>query len=64
MISGTIHGPGYPGAGGISKSFAFGNSRFDVDFHSFAIGIYHQIKFNSFPVRNRIRTGFKTPSFV
>ena len=37
VISGTVHGPGYSGAGGISKSFAFENNRFDVDFHLFAV---------------------------
>lgn len=37
VISGTVHGPGYSGAGGISKSFAFEDNRFDVDFHLFAV---------------------------
>lgn len=37
VISGTVHGPGYSAASGISKSFAFENNRFDVDFHLFAI---------------------------
>jgi beta-glucanase (GH16 family) len=32
-----VHGPGYSGGGGITKSFAFENNRFDVDFHLFAI---------------------------
>jgi beta-glucanase (GH16 family) len=37
MINGTLHGPGYSGAGGITKIFAFENDRFDVGFHLFAI---------------------------
>ncbi|MCX6266367.1 MAG: glycoside hydrolase family 16 protein [Bacteroidetes bacterium] len=37
IINGTLHGPGYSGAGGITKSFAFENARFDVDFHLFAV---------------------------
>ena len=37
VISGTVHGPGYSAASGISKSFALENNRFDVDFHLFAI---------------------------
>lgn len=37
IISGTVHGPGYSGAASISKSFAFENDRFDVDFHLFAV---------------------------
>jgi beta-glucanase (GH16 family) len=37
VINGTVHGPGYSGGGGITKSFAFENARFDVDFHLFAV---------------------------
>jgi beta-glucanase (GH16 family) len=37
IINGTVHGPGYSGGGGITKSFAFENARFDVDFHLFAV---------------------------
>ena len=37
LIHATIHGPGYSGGGGISKSFGFENNRFDVDFHLFAV---------------------------
>jgi beta-glucanase (GH16 family) len=37
IINGTVHGPGYSGAAGITKSFAFENDRFDVDFHLFAV---------------------------
>jgi beta-glucanase (GH16 family) len=37
IMNGTVHGPGYSGAGGITKSFAFENDRFDVDFHLFAV---------------------------
>jgi len=34
---GTIHGPGYSGANGVSKSFVLQDSRFDTEFHEFAI---------------------------
>lgn len=37
MINSTLHGPGYSGSGGITKTFALQNSRFDVDFHVFAV---------------------------
>ena len=37
IINGTVHGPGYSGAASITKSFAFENDRFDVDFHLFAV---------------------------
>ena len=37
LIHSTIHGPGYSGGGGISKSFGLENNRFDVDFHLFAV---------------------------
>ncbi|MHC1707323.1 MAG: family 16 glycosylhydrolase [Bacteroidales bacterium] len=37
VINGTLHGPGYSGAGGITKTFALEDDRFDVDFHIFAI---------------------------
>jgi beta-glucanase (GH16 family) len=37
IISGTVHGPGYSGSAAITKSFAFENDRFDVDFHLFAV---------------------------
>jgi beta-glucanase (GH16 family) len=37
IMSGTVHGPGYSGAAGITKSFAFENKRFDVEFHLFAV---------------------------
>lgn len=36
LIHGTIHGPGYSGGNGITKSFGFEKDRFDVDFHLFA----------------------------
>jgi len=36
-INGTVHGPGYSGAGGITKIFGLENDRFDVDFHVFSI---------------------------
>ncbi|MEI7492859.1 MAG: glycoside hydrolase family 16 protein [Bacteroidota bacterium] len=37
IINGTVHGPGYSGAAGITKSFAFENDRFDVNYHVFAV---------------------------
>ncbi|MFZ4522570.1 MAG: glycoside hydrolase family 16 protein [Bacteroidales bacterium] len=37
IINGTVHGPGYSGAAGITKSYAFENDRFDVGFHLFAV---------------------------
>ena len=37
VINGTVHGPGYSGSGGITKSFALANGRYDVDFHLFAV---------------------------
>jgi len=37
IMNGTVHGPGYSGAASITKSFAFANDRFDVDFHVFAV---------------------------
>lgn len=37
IMNGTLHGPGYSGAASITKSFAFENDRFDVDFHLFAV---------------------------
>ena len=37
LIHGTVHGPGYSGGAGVTKSFGFQNNRFDVDFHIFAI---------------------------
>ncbi|MEL6987195.1 MAG: glycoside hydrolase family 16 protein [Bacteroidota bacterium] len=37
IIHGSVHGPGYSGGAAISKSFAFENDRFDVDFHIFRI---------------------------
>ena len=37
IMNGTVHGPGYSGGSSITKSFAFANDRFDVDFHVFAV---------------------------
>lgn len=37
IIHGSVHGPGYSGGASITKSFGFEKSRFDVDFHVFAI---------------------------
>jgi len=37
VINGTLHGPGYSGGASITKTFALENTRFDVDYHVFAI---------------------------
>lgn len=37
LIHSTVHGPGYSGGGGVSKSYGFENDRFDIDFHLFAV---------------------------
>jgi beta-glucanase (GH16 family) len=37
LIHGTVHGPGYSGAGGFTKSYGFEKNRFDLDFHLFAV---------------------------
>jgi beta-glucanase (GH16 family) len=37
IINGTVHGPGYSGAASITKSLAFENDRFDVNYHLYAV---------------------------
>lgn len=37
IIHGSIHGPGYSGGSPVTQAFGFGNDRFDVDFHLFAV---------------------------
>ena len=37
IVHGSLHGPGYSKESPITKSFGFGNKRFDTDFHVFAI---------------------------
>lgn len=37
LINGTVHGPGYSGGAAVTKIFGLKNSRFDADFHVFAI---------------------------
>ena len=37
LVHATVHGPGYSGGGGSSKSYGFEKSRFDLDFHLFAV---------------------------
>lgn len=37
IINGTIHGPGYSGGNSITKKNVLLNSRYDVDYHVFAI---------------------------
>jgi beta-glucanase (GH16 family) len=37
VIHGTVHGPGYSAGGAISSSYALQNSRFDLDYHVFAV---------------------------
>jgi len=36
-INGTLHGPGYSGGNPVTKRYALPNSRFDADYHLFAI---------------------------
>jgi beta-glucanase (GH16 family) len=37
IIHGSLHGPGFSGANAITNTFALSNSRFDVDYHIFAV---------------------------
>lgn len=37
QVFGTVHGPGYSGGEGISKTYTIPNDRFDNDFHIFGI---------------------------
>lgn len=37
IIHGSLHGPGYSSGAAVTKSFGYGNNRFDADFHVFAI---------------------------
>lgn len=37
LVHGTVHGPGYSAGASITKSYGLEKSRFDVDFHIFAI---------------------------
>ena len=37
LVHGTVHGPGYSAGGGVTRSFGLAKSRFDVDYHVFAI---------------------------
>lgn len=37
IVHGTLHGPGYSGGSAITKAFGLQNSRFDQDFHVFAV---------------------------
>lgn len=37
IINGTIHGPGYSGGNAITATYALQNSRFDLDYHVFAV---------------------------
>ncbi|NMH28647.1 glycoside hydrolase family 16 protein [Flavobacterium silvaticum] len=37
VVNGTIHGPGYSAGNAISGSYALQNSRFDLDYHVFAV---------------------------
>jgi len=61
-IAGTIHGPGYSAGGALSASYALKNSRFDLDYHIFAVEwtedqidfycdgyLYNRIKKNEVP---------------
>ena len=37
LIHGTVHGPGYSAGNAISSTYALQNSRFDLDYHVFAV---------------------------
>lgn len=37
IINGSLHGPGYSGGNAITKPYSIPNTRFDVDFHLFAV---------------------------
>ncbi len=37
LIHGSVHGPGYSGGAAITKSYGLINSRFDLDYHLFAV---------------------------
>lgn len=37
VVNGTIHGPGYSGSNPIAKSYGIPNSRFDTEYHLFAV---------------------------
>lgn len=37
LVHGTLHGPGYSGGSAVTKSFSLSNSRFDTEFHVFAV---------------------------
>ncbi len=37
IIHGSLHGPGYSGGEAVTKSYGFEHSRFDTDFHLFAV---------------------------
>lgn len=37
IINGSVHGPGYSGGAAITQSFSYINTRFDTEFHLFAI---------------------------
>lgn len=37
IINGTLHGPGYSGGNALTKAYGLQNSRFDTDYHVFAV---------------------------
>ena len=37
IINGSLHGPGYSAGGAIAKSYGLADSRFDAEFHTFAV---------------------------
>ncbi len=37
IVHGTVHGPGYSAANGVTKSYSLTNARFDTDYHLFAV---------------------------
>lgn len=66
IINGTIHGPGFSAGSAISGGYALANSRFDVDYHVFAVEwdknkidffvddyLYNRITKNDLPVNGQ-----------
>lgn len=37
IIHGSVHGPGYSGGNAVTKAYTLTGSRFDIDFHEFAV---------------------------
>jgi len=75
MVHGTMHGPGYSGAGGIGKPFSLPSGSFADDFHVFAVewrpydvrwyvdgSLYHQMTPSNIP--SGTQWAFEHPFFL